>query len=266
MVEGQAHRDTGRLRGRCALAAVACALLAAPAPAQEACAPWPGEPRPLPGLADPDPLRAQWALLRVRELAAAARALEPEDPARARALWLHARCIAPDDPELARGSELPLPSVIVHRPEVGRGDPAAGPADAWASLAAPIRVAAPPAPARERRPAPRPSAAATGAEWVDVLVDETAAHVRAAWFEAALASAERARQAVARLPSAARPARTARLEVQAATAALALGREQEARASLARALAANPRLRLDPGTTSPKVQRAFEAVRAEQSR
>jgi hypothetical protein len=83
--------------------------------------------------------------------------------------------------------------------------------------------------------------------------------VRAARFDAALASAERARS-----HGALSPRTRAALEVWAATAALALGREDEARASLARALDAEPGLRLD-SATSPKVRRALDAVRAERA-
>jgi hypothetical protein len=271
VVEGQARRDTGWFRTGCGLAALASLLLAGLAAADEACAPWPGEPRPLPGLADPDPLRAQWAALRVRELSAAARALEADDPVRARALWRHARCIAPEDPEAIQKSEQPLNSVIVHRPEVERGEPDLERVDAWASLAAPVIITPP---VRDSRPAARPAqrpappqrpVSTAQTQYADLLLEETAGHVRAAWFDAALVSAERTRKEVAKLPPEARRTRTARLEVQAATAALALGREAEARESLSRALAADPRLTLDPGTTSPKVRRALDEVRAAQA-
>ena len=56
--------------------------------------------------------------------------------------------------------------------------------------------------------------------------------------------------------------RRARADVVAATAQVALGRDDEARRSFERALAADPALRLDPATTSPKVRRAFDAARA----
>jgi hypothetical protein len=245
--------------------ALAGAVLAGSASAQAPCAPWPGEPRPLPGLRDADAFRARWAALRVRELSAAARELEAEDPARAQAFWQHASCIAPGDPELARRAAQPRPAVVVHRPALARGGPAPATGDAWDSLSAPIRVAAAGAPRAEpppRRPAAR-TAASTTAE-ADALVEETAAHVRAARFDAALSSAERARRSIAALPRDARAARSARLEVDAAAAALALGREDDARASLARALDASPSLRLD-AAVSPKVRRALETVRAERA-
>jgi hypothetical protein len=113
-------------------------------------------------------------------------------------------------------------------------------------------------------PTPSRATAALGAE-VDALLTETANHVRAARFDAALDSAQRARSDLTGLPGRARRPRSARLEVWAATAELALGRDADARASLARALDADPSLRLD-ATTSPKVRRALEDVRAERSR
>jgi hypothetical protein len=55
----------------------------------------------------------------------------------------------------------------------------------------------------------------------------------------------------------------ARTEVMAATAYLALDREQAARECFRRALAAEPVLDLDPAATPPKVLRVFRAVREE---
>jgi hypothetical protein len=254
VVEGQAaHRTGNPLRTACAVFGL---LLAGSAAAQPPCAPWPGEPNPLPSVRDADPLRARWAALRIRELDAAARALEARDPARARALWQHASCLAPADGDLARRARAVIPAVSLHRPSIERGDVMPEASDAWASLAAPIAVAGP-ARAPVRRPAAAPSAPPANAA-ATRLVDETAAHVRAARFEAALSSAERARREGASLA----PRTRAALEVWAATAALALGREDDARASLARALDAEPNLRLD-SATSPKVRRALDAVRAE---
>jgi len=231
-------------------------LLGGAAFAEPPCAPWPDEPRPLPTLDDQDPLRARWAALRVRELDDAAHQLETADPTRARQIWLHALCIAPEDPEALDGLAAPSSPVTLHHPEVLRGDVDVPARAAWASLDEPIVVA--PAP---RRRAPRrvdPAAAE-----VDALVEQTAELVRNARFEDALASAELARQRAANLSGEARATRSANLEVWAATAALALGRDDEARQGLARALEADPSLSLDAGTTSPKVRRALEAVRAE---
>lgn len=252
MVEGQApHRTRIRLRTACAVFGL---LLAGSAAAQAPCAPWPEDPTPLPTVHDADPLRARWAALRLRELYAAARALEARDPARARALWQHASCLAPADADLARRARAVIPAVSLHRPPIERGGVMPEASDAWTSLEAPIAVAAP---APIRRATVRPSAPPADAAAM-ALVDETAANVRAARFEAALTSANRARADGASLA----PRTRAALEVWAATAALALGREDEARASLGRALDAEPNLRLD-SATSPKVRRAFDAVRAE---
>ena len=55
------------------------------------CDPWPGEPRPLPALDDPDAVRAEWASLRVKELAQWARRAEKNDPLRARQMWRQRR-------------------------------------------------------------------------------------------------------------------------------------------------------------------------------
>jgi hypothetical protein len=89
--------------------------------------------------------------------------------------------------------------------------------------------------------------------------------VRGAEFEAALESATRGRAAVQALGSAADAKRAARLEVLAATAALALGRTADAETSFARALDSDPGLTLDPQVTSPKVRRALERVRKERA-
>jgi hypothetical protein len=261
VVEGQAPLRTAfclRIAG-----AVAAWLLAGPATAQAPCAPWPEEPKPLPTVLDTDPTRARWAALRIRELSAAALALDPEDPARARSIWTHAACRAPGDADLSRRSRAALPAVTVHRPELLRGEVLLAGHDPWRSLGAPVAVSGLQPPVRPARPAgaaPTPSPAAA-----DALVAETAANVRAARFDAALTSAERARRELTGLQRGQREPRTARLEVLAATAELALGRDGPAHESLRRALDADPSLKLDP-ETSPKVRRALEAVRQEQGR
>jgi hypothetical protein len=51
--------------------------------------------------------------------------------------------------------------------------------------------------------------------------------------------------------------------VLSATAQIALGHDSAARESFQRALAANPELELDAGSTSPKIRRLFETVRHE---
>jgi hypothetical protein len=260
VVEGQAPLRTAiglRIAG-----AVAAWLLAGSAAAQAPCAPWPDEPKPLPTVLDNDPTRARWATLRIRELSATALALDAEDPVRARSIWAHAVCLAPGDPDLERRSRAALPAVTVHRPELLRGEVLLAGHDPWRSLSAPVAVSGPQPPARAARApaAPAPSSAAA-----DALVAETAANVRAARFDAALSSAERARHELTGLQRQQRAPRTAQLEILAATAELALGHDGAAHASLQRALEADPSLKLDP-ETSPKVRRALEAVRQEQGR
>ncbi|HXK22520.1 MAG TPA: hypothetical protein VMS55_07580 [Myxococcota bacterium] len=261
MVEGQAPLRTAM--GLRIAAAVAVWLLGGAASAQAPCEPWPEEPRPLPTVLDTDPTQARWATLRIRELSAAAIALDPDDPARARSIWAHAACLAPGDADLERRSRAPLPAVTVHRPELLRGEVLLAGHDPWRSLSAPVAVSGPPQPARvARAPAPSPGPSPAAA---DALVAETEANVRAARFDAALSSAERARRELTGLQRAQRAPRTAQLEVWAATAELALGRDDEAYASLRRALDAEPSLKLD-AETSPKVRRALDAVRQGQGR
>jgi hypothetical protein len=258
VAEGQApHRRTIRSRRAHWAAGLLILLWAGAAPAESPCAPWPDEPHPLPRRDDPDPLRARWAALRLRELDGAAQRLEALEPARARLFWTHALCIAPNDARALRGLAEPNAPVTVHRPEVLQGSAEAPAPNAWASLDETILVVPAVRRAAPRRPDP-------AAAQLDQLVEETANLVRAARFEDALVSAERARKQAATLPREVRAGRSATLEVWAATAALALGRESEARDGLNRALAANPGLSLDEGTTSPKVRQALESVRAEQ--
>jgi hypothetical protein len=86
--------------------------------------------------------------------------------------------------------------------------------------------------------------------------------LQGARFELALEWVERGRGLLERQePAGQRPRRRAQLEVLGATAEIALGREEAARASLRRALRAQPELRLDPARHSPKLIRLFEEVR-----
>ncbi|HBZ68825.1 MAG TPA: hypothetical protein DEP35_03375 [Deltaproteobacteria bacterium] len=97
----------------------------------------------------------------------------------------------------------------------------------------------------------------------DGLLDEAEALVRQAHFEEALEKAMKAREAVPRTGD--EPAlrqRRARADVIAGTAQVALGKDADARASFERAIEADPSLRLDRASTSPKVVRAFDAARA----
>jgi hypothetical protein len=243
----------------------ALVVLAAAAGA-DPCAPWPGEPMPLPTVSDPDELRQRWARLRVRELSAAAEALQDRAPLRAHELWRRALCIDPDDDTALDGLRR-TPRVAVHAPPVVTREPVDRPEDAWQGLSHPILLRAQPKPApvaRAPKPAPRPAAPDTSA--FDGALRDLEANVRGAMFEAALASADQGRAAAEKLGSQADPARKARLEVLAATAALALGRADDAKQSFTRALDADPDLALDPASTSPKVMRALDAARAERGR
>ena len=81
-------------------------------------------------------------------------------------------------------------------------------------------------------------------------------------FELALEWVERGRSLLeTQGPARERPGQRAQLEVLAATAEIALGREEAARESLERALRAQPELSLDPARHSPKLVRLFEEVR-----
>lgn len=153
----------------------------------------------------------------------------------------------------------------------------AAPASLSVASATRTKTPAPARPARRRRAARRPvtspppstapaAPSSTGAlhrdrelVCVDAWIDEGDAFLRGARYEEAIESAQKARAALEKLGGDA--PRTARLEVVSASAELALGRATAADASFLRALAADPTLRLDEATVSPKVVRAFEATR-----
>lgn len=250
------------------MAGAACAALlaglvglASPAGAAgDACAPWPGEPDPLPRVSSPDELLARWASLRAEELGNTARALEPQAPLRAHRLWRRVLCLDPGSDAAAAGLER-TPAVAVHRPPIVTGAADASERDAWA-LSRPLAVRVP------RTPAPRQPArtAAPKSADFDAALDSLARQVRRAQFEAALESAARGRAAAKTAGASVAPKRAAQLEVLAATAALALGRNDDAEQSLGRALDADPQLRLDPATTSPKVRRALDRARKARAR
>jgi hypothetical protein len=233
-------------------------MQAALADAQDRCAPWPGEPRPLPATSDADPIRARWAELRAAELVRLAQRAEPEARRQRQRLWRRVLCLDPDNEPARRGVARTRP-VQIHRPAVRWGEPGGdGALATWSSLVAAIAVPriAPPAP-----PVPRPQdVALTRAETLLVAGEESLAHAR---FQEALGRALAAREALdtAGAADAARPLHV-RAEVTAATAQVALGDEEAARASFARALAFEPQLALDPALTSPKVLRVLEAARS----
>jgi len=97
---------------------------------------------------------------------------------------------------------------------------------------------------------------------VDCLIESADQRVRGARFEEALSDTEEARGLLGGLGGGADVARRrARVEVLSATAEVALGRSDAARASFERALGAEPGLTLDRSQASPKVLRVFEEAR-----
>jgi tetratricopeptide (TPR) repeat protein len=269
------------LRGRFGLALFAASLAAHDVRAD--CEPWPGEPSPLPTASSGDDLAARFARLRAEELAALAQDLEPSARGDAYRVWLHVACLDPGRTDAREGAKRTSP-VRVHTPEaVHRPDAVAAAAPDVASalgrLDDPISVvsatrAAEPAaktiaPAQRvalspRAARPRPQTAREESPLAaDGLLDEAEALVRQAHFEEALEKAMKAREAVPRTGD--EPAlrqRRARADVIAGTAQVALGKDADARASFERAIEADPSLRLDRASTSPKVVRAFDAARA----
>jgi len=241
---------------RAVLAGSLAAALSADAATAKNCEAWPGEPSPLPALADPDPVRAEWAALRVKELAQWAKRAEKDDPLRARQMWRRVICLDPANDEALAGVQRAR-AVTVHRPGlVAEPQPAERAKDAWAALDAPLGLAIDTASA-DREAESQSEFRALRSE-VGALEDK----VRAAQFEQALAKAPALRARLARAPAGGtRTSLIAQAEVLTATAELALGRADAADATLRRALAADPTLALDPATTAPKVLRALAAAR-----
>jgi len=253
---------------RWAAAWLALAILwSGPATADE-CAPWPGEPDPLPTLDDPDRLRARWAALRAFELAERAKSQEEAATIEAYLLWQRVLCLQPGSLEARLGAARSRP-IRIYRPEVVLHD-AGGEQellpddDPWVILAEPISVArleVAPSPA-DRAAARRRLLAAVGAE-----LDDGELRLWQARFEAALEAAVRARQRLDRMRTGEDLRRPrVRLELLSATAQLALGDERSARESLTRAIESQPDLVLDPKQTSPKLMRALEAARLDAER
>ena len=244
-------------------------LWSGPAIADE-CAPWPGEPDPLPTLDDPDRLLARWAALRAFELTERAKSQEEAATIEAYLLWQRVLCLQPGSLEARLGAARSRP-IRIYRPEVVLHD-AGGEQellpddDPWVILAEPISVArleVVPSPA-DRAAARRRLLAAVGAE-----LDDGELRLWQARFEAALEAAVRARRRLDRMRAGEDLRRPrVRLELLSATAQLALGDERAARESLTRAIESRPDLVLDPEKTPPKVMRALETARlaAERSR
>ena len=159
------------------------------------------------------------------------------------------------DPELG-----PSPEPTQAPAPVEPGTPVAIAPDATAAdpgeSGAPVEIAAvePPAPTPDA-PSPVPAA-----DPESLLLAEEA--LRAARFQSALEHAAAARDDLGEAGS---PEQRGRVEVVAGTAALALGRTEEARASFERALAADPALELDAASHAPKVRRFFDSVRQARS-
>ena len=129
--------------------------------------------------------------------------------------------------------------------EIGRDRPGAAPQ---------VRPAAPPGHENESDP--------LRLARVDHELAEIDALLATAHFRTALAMAEATRDLLAAIGKPSRlGARRARLEVMAATAEVALGRNAQARQSMIRALRADATLALDESEASPKVLKALREAR-----
>ena len=257
-------RTSAAVRGGSARAVLAglalAAALAVCATNAEAgsCDPWPGEPKPLPALGDSDPVRAEWAALRVKELTQWAKRAEKDDPLRARQMWRRLLCIDPANGEALAGVLRARP-VTIHRPNLtDQPVSVASARDPWAALDAPI--------GRSAEASSEASESRTRSEFRELRAAVSALDekVRMAQFEQALASTPALRARLSRAPAGGtRTSLIAQTEVLAVTAELALGRTDAADQSFKRALAVDPALALDPATTAPKVRRALAAARGE---
>ena len=220
-------------------------LLAAPGEAAPPCSPWPGEPNPLPDVHSQDPMSADWAVLRSRELALLADLVENDDPLESHRLWQRVRCLDPESEVAHSGLERTRP-VVVRR---------AAPVVLVASVAPEPPLPTSPAPPLRR---PSPSSRAE----VDRQLARLESRVSEARFAEALQISTRLRE---KLPSrdGARwlRERRVRLEVLTATAMLAFDDAAGAGDCFRRALQIEPELRLDGSDVSPKVRRALERSR-----
>lgn len=228
------------VRAICAAVVIVGCVAAPSARADPDCAPWAGEFDPLPTVTDPDPLRARWARLRVDQLGQLATRAESRDPAEATRLWQRVLCLEPESAAAI---------TALSRTHTDRE--------------AEVAVAEPPAPEPARavvRQRARPRAQRVVGKPAAPSVAEPLAHaeslIRSARFDDALGELNRVRQ------DAVRPEERVRLEVLAATAQVAFGDETAARASIERALRADPKLALDQDSTSPKLLRVLDDARA----
>jgi hypothetical protein len=131
-----------------------------------------------------------------------------------------------------------------------------------AGLACSLLIAlAPAAPAGEGRSGPVESS--TEFSQVDRALDDIEAAIQNAYFQTALGIADTTRGWFDELPAGGPLAgRRARLELLAATAEVALGRNQQALESMRRALVADSSLTLDPDLTPPKLYALLGEARA----
>lgn len=100
---------------------------------------------------------------------------------------------------------------------------------------------------------------------VETLLDLAEEELRAARFESALQTIERAQRLLEGVDPSQTSRQRARLEVVRATVHVAFGREPQARRSLARALEADPELALPPDASPRKLRRLLEGLRDEQA-
>jgi hypothetical protein len=227
-----------------------------------ACAAWPGEPDPLPTPETADPLEARWLALRLEELSGLATSLESVDPLEAHRVWRHAACIAGDAlaKRVADGLARTRPRVV-HR---------VGIRPAARSDIPPRRSSLAPAFSvleRDAELSARDLVAEAPLEFdfgpVDRELELAAEMLGQARFQAAIDHVSLARARMVQLdPHPAVGTRRARLELVAAMAQVALGQDVEARASVERALRAEPDLELDPLLAPPRLQRLVEVARA----
>lgn len=217
------------------------------------CLSGPGEPIPLPQVNDPDPVRARWAVLRAAELAREAGLAEKTARVASQRLWTRVLCLDAAHPGAREGLERTR-SVRVHRPDLRWGTVrTAQVEDPWVALSDPVVVQRAPAP-----PAPEAPSLVRAREQIAAAEESLAA----ARFSEALGRAMAAREELATGPAdATSRALRVQTEVIAATAQVALGDEDGARASFAEALAVDPELVLDPRVTSPKVLGVLEQAR-----
>ncbi|MGH0037264.1 MAG: hypothetical protein ACQGVK_19740 [Myxococcota bacterium] len=276
--------------------AIPVAALTTPGPADAApfeeapdpCRAWPDEPSPLPVVWDGDPITARWARARANELADQAASAEGRSLEIAIGLWERVLCLDPESvaavDAVERAANLPgpatlggggpderppLPAVSAAPPVAGGTTVAGGATVATVEPVSGGLTSGWPFMLEVLPPYVAPPAAAEVAVGIDLSdVDQELSEIRLlteeAHFRTALAVAGATRDLLDRAGDA--PAveiRRARLEVLSATAAVALGRDTEARAHMAAALGHDPELRLDARSTSPKVLALLREARGE---